>query len=69
MQHIPVVKPRLVKRDFFFQFLKVVDVVPTAQTTGSYHRQDLCLFTVGEEPHRTGEWRQEASGREAEASQ
>ncbi|KAF3838422.1 hypothetical protein F7725_010190 [Dissostichus mawsoni] len=25
----------------------MLDVVPTIQTTGSYHRQDLCLFTVG----------------------
>lgn len=34
----------------------MLDVVPAIQTTGSYRRQDSCLFTVGEEPHRAGEW-------------
>lgn len=65
MQHIPVVSHALWRGTFI---LKMLDVVPTLQTTGSYHRQDLCLFTVGEEPHRTREWRGEVSGREAQVS-
>lgn len=37
-------KPHLVERDFYFEN---DGLVPALQTTGSYHRQDLCLFTVG----------------------
>lgn len=44
MQHIPVVSHGLWRGTFI---LKMLDMVPTVQTTGSYHRQDLCLFTVG----------------------
>lgn len=44
MQHIPVVSHALWRGTFI---LKMLDVVPAIQTTGSYHRQDLCLFTVG----------------------
>lgn len=44
MQHIPVVSHALWRGTFI---LKMLDVVPTLQRTGSYHRQDLCLFTVG----------------------
>lgn len=44
MQHIPVVSHALWRGTFI---LKMLDVVPTIQTTGSYHRQDLCLFTAG----------------------
>jgi len=44
MQHIPVVSHALWRGTCI---LKMLDVVPTIQTTGSYHQQDLCLFTVG----------------------
>lgn len=44
MQHIPVVSHALWRGTFI---LKMLDVVSTIQTTGSYHRQDLCVFTVG----------------------
>jgi len=41
MQHIPVVSHVLWKGTLI---LKMMDVVPTIQTTGSYHRQDLCVY-------------------------
>lgn len=44
MQHIPVVSHALWRGTCV---LKMLDVVPTIQTPGSYHRQDWCLFTVG----------------------
>lgn len=44
MQHIPVVSHALWRGTVV---LKMLDVVPTIQTPGSYHRQDWCLFTVG----------------------
>jgi len=44
MQHIPVVSHTLWRGTFI---LKMLDVVPTLQRTGSYRGQDLCLFTVG----------------------
>lgn len=65
MQHIPVVSRGLWSGTFI---LKMLDVVPTTETSGSYHRQDLCLFTVGEEPHKAKEWRGEVTGIEAEVS-
>jgi len=43
MQHIPVVSHVLL-RGGLFSFLKMMDVVPTIQTTDSYHRQDLCVI-------------------------
>lgn len=44
MQHIPVVGWALWRGTLI---LKMLDMVPTVQS-GSYHQQDLCLFTVGE---------------------
>jgi len=61
MQHIPVVGHALWRGTLI---LKMLDMVPTVQT-GSYHRQDLCLFTVGESHEGTG-GEGEVSGRQAE---
>lgn len=62
MQHIPVVSHALWRGTFI---LKMLDVVPTIQTTGSFHRQDLFIYS-GEEPHRTRGWREEVSVTETE---
>jgi len=42
MRHIPVVSHVLWRGGTLI--LKMMDVVPTIQTTGSYHRQDLCVY-------------------------
>lgn len=63
MQHIPVVGCALWRGTLI---LKTLDMVPTVQT-GSYHQQDLCLFTVGESLTGAGV-RREVSGRQAEVS-
>lgn len=47
MQHIPE-QPRLVG-----QGLKMLDMVPALQTTGSYHRQDWFIYS-GNEPAGSG---------------
>lgn len=64
MQHIPVVSHALRRGTFI---LKMLDVVPTIQTSGSFHWQDLFIYS-GEEPHRTRERREEESGTETEDS-
>lgn len=44
MQHIPVVSHVLWRGTFI---LKMLDVVPTLQTTGSYHQQDVVYLQWG----------------------
>lgn len=65
MQHIPVVSHALWRGTFI---LKMLDVVPTIQTPGSYHRQDSCLFTVGKSLTGLGNGWGEVSGKKAEVS-
>lgn len=65
MQHIPVVSHGLWRGTFI---LKMLDVVPTIQTPGSYHRQDSCLFTVGKSLTGLGSRGGEVSGGEVEVS-
>lgn len=65
MQHIPVVSHALWRGTFI---LKMLDMVPTIQTPGSYHRQDLCLFTVGKSLTGLGSRGREVRGEEVEVS-
>lgn len=65
MQHIPVVSHALWRGTFI---LKMLDMVPTIQTPGSYHRQDSCLFTVGKSLTGLGSRGGEVRGEEVEVS-
>lgn len=65
MQHIPVVSHALWRGTFI---LKMLDMVPTIQTPGSYHRQDSCLFTVGKSLTGLGSRGREVRGEEVEVS-
>lgn len=65
MQHIPAVSHALWRGTFI---LKMLDMVPTIQTPGSYHRQDSCLFTVGKSLTGLGSRGGEVSGEEVEVS-
>lgn len=66
MQHIPVVSHVLWMGGTLILTLKTLDMVPTIQTTGSYHRQDVGLFTEGKSLHRTRQQRVGVSGKEPE---
>ena len=61
MQHIPVVSHALLRGTFAFRML---DVVPAIQAPGSYHQQDLCLFTAGKSLTEQGSGCREVRGRE-----
>lgn len=65
MQHIPVVSHALWRGTFI---LKMLVMVPTIQTPGSYHQQDWCLFTVGKSLAGLREWREELRCRQSEVS-